>query len=121
MDIKIDNIESRMDKLEQKFDEMDRKLTADISAIRTDLKELMVSLQGNSIQEGMVVRTRKDIDALQDEMRHIRRNQLRDDQIKSLDEMTKFFTGWQFFVGKIIVAAQIILGFWLAINKLTGG
>ena len=84
MDIKIDNIESRMDKLEQKFDEMDRKLTADISAIRTDLKELMVSLQGNSIQEGMVVRTRKDIDALQDEMRHIRRNQLRDDQIKSL-------------------------------------
>lgn len=121
MDIKIDNIESRMDKLEQKFDEMDRKLTADISAIRTDLKELVISLQGNSIQEGMVVRTRKDIDALQDEMRHIRRNQLRDDQIASLEEIRQFFHGWQFFVGKVIVAIQVALGLWLTLKEITGG
>jgi len=109
VELKIDNLEERMDKLERKVDD-----------IHSDLKELIGSLKGNSIQEGLVVRTRKDIDALQDEMRHIRHNQLRDDQIKSLEEIRRFFYGWQFFVGKVIVFLQIALGLWLTLKELIG-
>ena len=109
VELKIDNLEERMDKLERKVDD-----------IHSDLKELIVSLKGNSIQEGLVVRTRKDIDALQDEMRHIRRNQLRDDQIESLEEIRRFFHGWQFFVGKVIVFIQVALGLWLTLKEITG-
>jgi len=50
VELKIDNLEERMDKLERKVDD-----------IHSDLKELIVSLKGNSIQEGLVVRTRKDL------------------------------------------------------------
>ena len=109
VELKIDNLEERMDKLERKVDD-----------IHSDLKELIVSLKGNSIQEGLVVRTRKDIEALEDEMRHIRRNQLRDDQIESLEEIRSFFHGWQFFVGKVIVFLQVALGLWLTLKEITG-
>ena len=109
VEMKIDNLEGRMDKLERKVDD-----------IHSDLKELIVSLKGNSIQEGLVVRTRKDIDALEEEMRHIRRNQLRDDQIASLEEIRQFFHGWQFFVGKVIVFLQVALGLWLTLKEITG-
>ena len=116
VEMKIDNLEGRMDKLEQRMDTLERK----VDEIHNDLKELIVSLKGNSIQEGLVVRTRKDIDALQDEMRHIRRNQLRDDQIASLEEIRQFFHGWQFFVGKVIVFLQVALGLWLTLKEITG-
>jgi hypothetical protein len=109
VEMKIDNLEGRMDKLERKVDD-----------IHSDLKELIVSLKGNSIQEGLVVRTRKDIEALEEEMRHIRRNQLRDDQIASLEEIRQFFHGWQFFVGKVIVFLQVALGLWLTLKEITG-
>jgi hypothetical protein len=109
VELKIDNLEGRMDKLERKVDD-----------IHSDLKELIVSLKGNSIQEGLVVRTRKDIEALEEEMRHIRRNQLRDDQIASLEEIRQFFHGWQFFVGKVIVFLQVALGLWLTLKEITG-
>lgn len=112
----MDTLEKRMEKLEGKVDH----IYNDLVEVKADLKELVASLSGNSIQDGFVAEIRKDIDKIEKEIESIEQGTLRKDQIDALDEIIHFFKGWKFTFGIIVFVIQLIISILITLREVQG-
>ena len=104
-----------MEKLEGKVDHIYR----DLAEVKADLKELVASLSGNSIQDGFVAEIRKDINEIESDIREIEKNTLRKDQIESLDQLIHFFKGWKFTFGVVVFIVQLAISMLITLREMT--
>lgn len=112
----MDTMEARMTKIEQKMD----SLTSDMADVKADLRELVISLRGNSIQAGFVQEVRMELKAIEKEIEKDRMTRLRAEQVKELDRIITFFQGWRMTAGMAIFVAQLVISAYLIIEKITG-
>jgi DNA repair exonuclease SbcCD ATPase subunit len=109
-------LEDRMTKIEQKMD----SLSSDMAEVKADLRELITSLKGNSIQAGFVQEIRHEIKNLEEEIGKMKQTRLRPEQVKELDRIITFFQGWKMTAGMVAFIAQLIISFVLILKQITG-
>lgn len=110
-----DSLENRMEKLEGKVDHIYR----DLAEVKADLKELVASLSGNSIQDGFVSEIRKDINDIETDIKAIEKNTLRKDQIEALDQIIHFFKGWKFTFGVVVFLVQLAISIIITFREVS--
>lgn len=110
----MEGLQNRMTQIETRIDEIHR----DMTEMKEDLKELLISLKGNAIQDGFVTEVRRDIDKLEEEVEQIRKGTLTSEQIKGIDQVLRFFRGWKMVLAGLIVVVQLAISVLLLAQEL---